>query len=152
MDLFVDARIEQTPNSCSRLALSRSRDGFGAPMLKIDWRKTALDRHTLRSVLLRARWFWQSTFLRATSPIVWSIDPDEEDLIERTTDTRHPAGTARMGADPRTSVVNARLACHAVPNIFVASAAVFPSSGSANPTLTIIQIACRAAESVMTLL
>ena len=54
-----------------------------------------------------------------------------------------------MGADPRTSVVNPRLACHAVPNIFVASAAVFPSSGSANPTLTIMQIACRAAESVM---
>ncbi len=31
-----------------------------------------------------------------------------------------------MGVDPRTSVVNPRLACHAVPNIFVASAAVFP--------------------------
>ena len=54
-----------------------------------------------------------------------------------------------MGADPRTSVVNPRLACHAVPNIFVASAAVFPSSGSANPTLTIMQIAFRAAESVI---
>jgi choline dehydrogenase-like flavoprotein len=149
MELFVDARIEQTPNSRSRLTLSRSRDGFGAPMLKIDWRKTALDRHTLRSVLLRARRFWQSTFLHATSPIAWSVDPDQENLIEQATDTRHPAGTARMGADPRTSVVNPRLACHAVPNIFVASAAVFPSSGSANPTLTIMQIACRAAESVM---
>jgi choline dehydrogenase-like flavoprotein len=82
------------------------------------------------------------------SPIAWSIDPDEDDLIEQTVDTRHPAGTARMGVDPSTSVVNARLACHAVPNMFVASAAVFPSSGSANPTLTIMQIACRAAESV----
>ena len=54
-----------------------------------------------------------------------------------------------MGVNPRTSVVNSLLACHAVPNLFVASAAVFPSSGSANPTLTIMQIACRAAESVM---
>lgn len=54
-----------------------------------------------------------------------------------------------MGLDPRASVVNPRLACHAVTNIFVASAAVFPSSGSANPTLAIMQIACRAAESVM---
>jgi choline dehydrogenase-like flavoprotein len=149
MELFVDARIEQTPSSRSRLTLSRSRDRFGAPMLQINWRKTALDRHTLRSVLLRARRFWQSTFLHATSPIAWSVDPDQENLIDQATDTRHPAGTARMGADPRTSVVNPRLACHAVPNIFVASAAVFPSSGSANPTLTIMQIACRAAESVM---
>jgi choline dehydrogenase-like flavoprotein len=117
--------------------------------LQMDWRRTALDNHTLRSVLLRARRFWQSTFLHATSPIDWSIDPDQENLIEQATDTRHPAGTARMGADPRTSVVNPRLACHAVPNIFVASAAVFPSSGSANPTLTIMQIAFRAAESVI---
>jgi choline dehydrogenase-like flavoprotein len=149
MELFVDARIEQTPSASSRLTLSKQRDEFDAPMLQMDWRKTALDNHTLRSVLLRARRFWQSTFLHTTSPIAWSVDPDQENLIEQTTDTRHPAGTARMGADPRTSVVNPRLACHAVPNIFVASAAVFPSSGSANPTLTIMQIACRAAESVM---
>jgi choline dehydrogenase-like flavoprotein len=152
MDLFVDARIEQTPTRSSRLTLSNHRDEFGAPILQIDWRKTAIDGHTLRSVLLRARRFWESCFLHATSPIVWSIDPDEEDLIERVTDTRHPAGTARMGDDPRNSVVNPRLACHAVPNIFVASAAVFPSSGSANPSLTIMQVACRAAESVMMLL
>jgi choline dehydrogenase-like flavoprotein len=150
MELFVDARIEQAPSSLSRLTLSKQRDELGAPMLQMDWRKTALDGHTLRSVLLRARRFWQSTFLQATSPIVWSIDPKQDDLIEQTTDTRHPAGTARMGVDPRTSVVTPRLACHAVPNVFVASAAVFPSSGSANPTLTIMQIAFRAAESVMT--
>ena len=118
----------------------------------MDWRKTAADRHTLRSVLLRAHRFWRSTFLDATSPVAWSIDPDQDDLIEQTIDTRHPAGTARMGVDPRASVVNPRLACHAVPNVFVASAAVFPSSGSANPTLTIMQIACRAAESVMAVL
>ena len=152
LDLFIDARIEQTPSALSRLTLSKQRDEFGVPMLQMDWRKTAVDRHTLRSVLQRARRFWQSTFLHATSPIVWSIDPDGDDLLERTTDTRHPAGTSRMGMDPRTSVVNARLACHAVPNIFLASAAVFSSSGSANPTLTIMQIACRAAESVMAVL
>jgi len=149
IDLFVDARIEQVPKSLSRLALSKQRDELGAPMLRMDWRKTDSDKHTLRSVLLRARRFWRSTFLHATSPIAWSINPDQDDLVEQTMDTRHPAGTARMGTDPRRSVVNPRLACHAVPNVLVASAAVFPSSGSANPTLTIMQIAFRAAESVM---
>jgi choline dehydrogenase-like flavoprotein len=149
IDLFIDARIEQTPNSRSRLTLSGRRDELGAPMLRMEWRKSALDRHSLRSVLLRARRFWRSTGLDAASPVKWSADPDRDDLIDETVDTRHPAGTARMGFDPRASVVNPRLACHAVPNIFVASAAVFPSSGSANPTLTIMQIACRAAESVM---
>jgi choline dehydrogenase-like flavoprotein len=56
-----------------------------------------------------------------------------------------------MGVDPRTSVVNPRLGCHAIPNVFVASAAAFPSSGSANPTLTIMEIAFRAAESAIAL-
>jgi hypothetical protein len=54
IDLFVDARIEQVPNSSSRLTLSKQRDELGAPMLQMDWRKTAVDKHTLRSVLLRA--------------------------------------------------------------------------------------------------
>jgi choline dehydrogenase-like flavoprotein len=152
MDLFVDARIEQVPNRESRLTLSKKRDELGVPMLQLDWRKTEADKHTLRTVLARARRYWQSTFLHATSPLVWSIDPKQDDLIDQTIDTRHPAGTARMGVDPRTSVVTPRLACHAVPNIFVASGAVFPSSGSANPTLTIMQVACRAVESVMAVL
>jgi choline dehydrogenase-like flavoprotein len=147
--LFIDARIEQVPNSRSRLTLSAQRDLLGAPMLQMEWWKTEVDKHTLRSVLARARRFWRSTRLDVTSPVAWSVEPDQDDLVERTVDTRHPAGTARMGVDPRTSVVSPRLACHAVPNVFVASAAVFPSSGSANPTLTIMQIACLAAESVM---
>jgi choline dehydrogenase-like flavoprotein len=148
-DLFVEVRIEQVPDSRSRLTLSRELDELGAPILQMDWRKTEVDKHTLRSVLRRARRFWRSSFLDFTSPIAWSIDPEQDDLIEQTIDTRHPAGTARMGVDPRMSVVDPRLACHAVPNVFVASGAVFPSSGSANPTLTIMEIACRAAESVM---
>jgi choline dehydrogenase-like flavoprotein len=148
MDLFVDARIEQVPSRDSRITLSKKRDALGMPILQLDWRKTEVDKHTLRSVLGRARRYWQSTLLHATSPLVWSIDPKQDDLIDQTIDTRHPAGTARMGVDPRTSVVTPRLACHTVPNIFVASGAVFPSSGSANPTLTIMQIAFRAAESL----
>ena len=55
IELFVDARIEQAPSANSRLTLSQRPDEFGAPMLRMDWRKTELDKHTLRSVLLRAR-------------------------------------------------------------------------------------------------
>jgi choline dehydrogenase-like flavoprotein len=112
----------------------------------MDWRKTDLDQRTMRSVLIRARLFWRSTFLEAAGPVAWSVDPAADDRIERPIDTRHPAGSARMGLDPRPSVVSPRLACRAVPNVFVASAAVFLSCGT---TLTIIEIACRAAESVI---
>jgi choline dehydrogenase-like flavoprotein len=54
-----------------------------------------------------------------------------------------------MGANPATSVVRPDLRCHHVPNIWIASASTFPSSGSANPTLTILQLAFRAADALL---
>lgn len=146
INIFVEARIEQIPHSASRLSLSMQRDAFGVPILKIDWHKTRDDLHTFQSLLRRARQFWRSSSLDATSPVDWTVEWDADDLLDRAMDTSHPAGSARMGLDPRTSVVNPRLACHAAPSLFIASAAVFPASGSANPTLTILQIACMVAE------
>jgi choline dehydrogenase-like flavoprotein len=148
-ELTIEARIEQVPVACSQLTLASRRDAFGAPALLVDWRKTPFDLHTLSAVIRRARRYWQATTLKETSPIDWIVDPERDDLLALAIDTCHPAGSARMGLDPQTSVVGPSLACHGVPNVFVASAATFPSSGSANPTLTILQLACRAAESVM---
>jgi choline dehydrogenase-like flavoprotein len=148
VEMFLEARVEQAPIASSRLMLGDARDALGAPMLLIDWRKTAADDRAFRWLLKRTRSFWLTTFLNAACPIAWSIDPDGDGLSDRAVDTRHPAGGARMGVDPRTSVVSPTLACHAVLNLIVASAAVFPSSGSANPTLTVMQLACRAAEGV----
>ena len=58
----------------------------------------------------------------------------------------HHLGTARMGNDPRTSVVDGDCRVHGVGNLFVAGAAVFPTSSQANPTLTIVALAMRLAQ------
>jgi choline dehydrogenase-like flavoprotein len=60
----------------------------------------------------------------------------------------HLLGTARMGDDPRTSVTDAFGRLHEVPNVVVADGSVFPSSGGANPTLTIMALALRAARAI----
>ena len=60
-------------------------------------------------------------------------------------DTAHVLGTARMGDDPRESVTDAYGRLHDVPNVVVADGSVFASSGGANPTLTIMALALRAA-------
>jgi choline dehydrogenase-like flavoprotein len=60
----------------------------------------------------------------------------------------HPIGGARMGLDPRTSVVGPDLAVHGVDNLYLASSAVFPTSGYANPTLTVVALACRLADRI----
>jgi choline dehydrogenase-like flavoprotein len=62
--------------------------------------------------------------------------------------TAHVLGTARMGVDPRTSVTDAFGRLHDVPNVVVADGSVFVSSGGANPTLTIMALALRAARAI----
>ncbi len=59
----------------------------------------------------------------------------------------HVFGTCRMGKDPGTSVVDPSCRSHDIPNLFIADASVFPSSGGGSPpSLTISAIGLRVAE------
>ena len=57
----------------------------------------------------------------------------------------HEMGTARMGRDPRTSVLNKNNQIHSVPNVFVTDGACMTSSASQNPSLTYMALTTRAA-------
>jgi choline dehydrogenase-like flavoprotein len=59
--------------------------------------------------------------------------------------TSHQCGTARMGEDPATSVVDPLCRCHDVENLWIVDASVFPSSAAVNPALTIAATALRVA-------
>lgn len=59
----------------------------------------------------------------------------------------HPMGTARMGTDPNLSICNPNLEIHGIKNLFVLSAAVFPSGSNSNPTFTTLALADRLAKS-----
>jgi choline dehydrogenase-like flavoprotein len=56
----------------------------------------------------------------------------------------HQCGTARMGADPATSVVDANLKAHDLENLYICDASVLPTSAAVNPSLTIAALALRA--------
>ena len=58
----------------------------------------------------------------------------------------HEAGTVRMGADPKTSVLNKYCQAHEVKNLFVCDAAPFVSQPDKNVTLSIVAFAWRASE------
>ena len=58
----------------------------------------------------------------------------------------HELGTCRMGANPKTSVLNPFNQCHDVKNLFVMDGSSFTSGGAQNPTLTILALAMRASE------
>jgi choline dehydrogenase-like flavoprotein len=57
-------------------------------------------------------------------------------------------GTARMGDDPETSVVDRFGRMHELDNVQIADGSVFTTSGGFNPTLTIMALALRAARHI----
>jgi choline dehydrogenase-like flavoprotein len=58
----------------------------------------------------------------------------------------HEMGTARMGKDPKTSVLNAHNQLHAVPNVFVTDGACMTSSSCQNPSITYMALTVRAVD------
>lgn len=61
----------------------------------------------------------------------------------------HETGGARMGDDPRTSVLNPYNQSHDVPNVFVTDGSAFVSNGCQNPTLTMMALTVRACDYIV---
>ena len=72
--------------------------------------------------------------------------PVEGYTLRETTDEGHIMGTARMGTDPATSVVDADLVHHGVRNLWVLGGSSFVTGAPANPTLTLSALSLRAAD------
>jgi choline dehydrogenase-like flavoprotein len=64
----------------------------------------------------------------------------------------HEMGTARMGRDPKTSVLNGWNQAHDVPNLFITDGACMTSSACQNPSITYMALTARAADHAVTLL
>jgi choline dehydrogenase-like flavoprotein len=73
------------------------------------------------------------------------------DILDEADDTCHMHGTARMGDDPATSVVNGDCRSWDIGNLWVCDGSVFPTVGGVNPSLTIQALACRTADRIKTL-
>lgn len=139
----LDMNVEQEPQRASRVTLSSETDRHGLRRLSIDWKMSELDIATAR-----AAYSALSNGL-ATSG-VGVIEESLADLNEAAMDAvavgGHHIGLARMSDDPARGVVDADCKVHGLDNLYVAGAAVFPTSGHANPTLTIVALALRLAD------
>jgi len=62
----------------------------------------------------------------------------------------HEMGTARMGKDPKTSVLNKHNQIHAVPNVYVTDGSFMTSAGCQNPSLTYMAFTARAVDHAVT--
>lgn len=136
---------EQIPQADSRVTLSEKVDLLGMPQLKVDWRYCKADIDSVRRTLdVFAFELDQS----GVGQFKYNRDTLEEDLMRFGAYGGHHIGTARMGIDVRSSVVNTDCQVHSVRDLFVAGSAVFPTSSQANPTLTLIAISLRLGETL----
>ena len=121
------------------------RDARGFPVARVTYQpgphELAASKHhgkILQSVLeeMGAEWV-----LHTTSPGVSYHGVGATPIPE----SRHVMGTARMGDDPATSVVDRWGRVHELDNVVVADSSVFPTSSGYGPTLTLVALAARAA-------
>ena len=73
---------------------------------------------------------------------------DANNIWVQDDDTCHLNGTARMGDDSRTSVVDADCRSWDIRNLWICDGSVFPTVGGVNPSLTIQAIACRTGDRI----
>ncbi len=135
--------MEQAPSPQNRVRLSGRLDPFGNPLPTLDWSIGELERRTMRHLHgLVDEEVQRRGFGRVESPLLTGAD----DPWPISRDASHHMGTTRMGDDPSTSVVDRNCRVHGIANLYVAGSSVFPTSGSANPTLTIVALSLRLAD------
>ena len=133
--------MEMEPHPDNRVELGSEKDVYGKPFAKVRYSATRLDR---RSVIELHRVLGEEIEEQGFGSLASNFESCQEWPIK--TDASHHMGSTRMGTDPRTSVVDSDCRVHGVPNLYVAGSSVFPTSGYANPTYTIVALAIRLAE------
>jgi choline dehydrogenase-like flavoprotein len=147
--LMVD--VEQAPNPDSRIRLADETDRLGMPKAIVDWRLSGLEAQTITRFSAMVARDWELAGLGAVE-IARDLDFAARDVLGAARDIYHHMGATRMSDSTRDGVVDVNLRCHDVDNLYVASSSVFPTSGIANPTFTIIALALRLADRLKTVL
>jgi choline dehydrogenase-like flavoprotein len=129
---------EILPNHSNYVKLDRTRkDKYGLPLLVMDAvvreneRRMEVDMKNDAAEMLEAAGFKNVTVKSDSYNVGNSI---------------HESGTARMGADPKKSVLNKFNQVHACKNVFVTDGSFMPSFGCQNPSLTYMAFTARAAD------
>jgi choline dehydrogenase-like flavoprotein len=135
---------EQAPNRDSRVTLGTTSDDLGKPVPRVSWQLSEQDH---RSAEASGRVVDATLREKGIGHVEWTARLDSTTLVEG---SHHHLGTTRMSADPRQGAVDPQCRVHSVDNLYVAGSSVFPTYGASNPTLTIVALALRLADTLRT--
>lgn len=131
---------EQLPHWHNRVSLDNQRDRFGLPRLRIDYR---YDLREIDSVCRAHELLTEQLDRHRLGTLHYRRDDRHAHVLEQACDGFHQLGTTRMSIHERDGVVDTNCRVHGVANLYVCSSSVFPTSGQANPTLSIVALAVR---------
>ena len=135
--VFISGFGEMLPNPDNRVTLHPTRkDAWGMAIPHIECAMGPNEMNMTRQILEDGK-----AMVEAAGGIVLSqaTEPGPPGL------GIHEMGTARMGNDPKTSVLNRYNQAHEVPNLFCTDGAAMSSSACVNPSLTYMALSARAA-------
>jgi choline dehydrogenase-like flavoprotein len=128
---------EMLPDDWNRVTLSPARrDRHGIPIPVIRFRHSEQQREIARH---------QAELIRQLATDLGLANFSVNTALSPGGTSVHECGTARMGTDPATSVVDTNNECWDVPGLYVTDGACFPRQHVSNPTLTIMMLSARAA-------
>jgi choline dehydrogenase-like flavoprotein len=130
------ALLEQLPDPSNRVSLADARDALGLQRPKITY---AYDEYVEKGRR-------EATTL--ANIVFDSIGATQRKHVDGFFGAGHIMGTYRMGADSRTSVVNVNGRTHDHSNLYLLGSGVFPTGGTANPTLTLAALALMASDDI----
>jgi choline dehydrogenase-like flavoprotein len=132
---------EMRPLPENRVELADSTDGLGLPRPKISF---AIEDYS-RDAFAHAKRICAAIFTALDASEIQPLLPNDDGAAEpdRFLGAGHISGTCRMGNDPSSSVVDSWCRSHEHPNLFIVGSSVFPTEGTANPTLTAVALTVR---------
>lgn len=136
---------EQVPNWNSAITLSNEKDTLGQRRAKIslEWSQQDVD-----SIIKAHELLEQALQANGVGRLIYRVASEKlnESIREQAVDGFHQIGTLRMAAESSCGVTDSYGCLFGTQNVFVASSAIFPTSGQANPTLSLVALAVRQAE------
>jgi len=136
---------EHFPSANSRVTIGEEMDQYGLPRLSVDLRFAKADAAAvLRAHVHLSGWLERNRLgkLRYRQP----IEETEDAILAIATHGNHQIGLARMSSSRNSGVVDSNLEVFDIRGLYLASVAIFQTSGQANPTLTGIAFALRLAD------
>jgi choline dehydrogenase-like flavoprotein len=141
-DILFRVTSEQLPQRDSRITLRHERDALEMPLVDVNWKVDGVELETIAYFSEQVRDALKKAGI-ADLELEKTLVARDPAFMADASDTYHQMGGARMGRDAGDGVVDSNLGVYGVTDLYVAGAAVMPSTGFANCTLTAISLGLR---------